>query len=354
MEKQTEEEIELRHYLLSELREEERWAVEERLFLDREYLLQLQALEDELVDAYVCGDLTPAEQERVVTELLSKPGRREDLKFAYAFKDYLDADVDEAILSPAANSGLAPQLPRKISFPFLPLFVRHYPVAAFAFAAAALFILALVVWQVSEAGRRKRNAPLVHAPTPSPGQSATGERRPPQGSEEEQASKDGGVEGQPGHPLDTPQPPDKEGGKRVAEQIPPQQQRPHTRPSPPEGQRSSLAVTVLLLPASVVREEGQGKVVHLSPEVGTLNLQLPLFGEDEGYRPYQATLRAGGKTIRSWANLKPVVTESGSLVQVPVPAQLLRRQNYEISLAGVTGNGRVEKLRTYSFEVQGK
>jgi hypothetical protein len=111
-------------------------------------------------------------------------------------------------------------------------------------------------------------------------------------------------------------------------------------------------MTVMLLPSAAVRGEGQGNVVHVSQGVGTVNVQLPLFDENETYSVYKATLRTDGKPVRSWANLKPTIAESGSLVQIPIPAGLLRRQSYEVSLAGVAGNGRAEELRTYSFQVQ--
>lgn len=353
MGKQTEEEVELRHYLLGELGEEARWAVEERLFLDGDYLLRLQAQEDELLDAYVYGDLAPGERDRVETELLSRPGRREDLKFAHALRDYLDAEVGEAAPLPAADSAPASLPPRKTSFPFLPAFFGRHPAAAFALAAAAFVLLALVVWQVSEAGRRRQNAPLAHAPTPTPGQGAPDERRPPQGSQDERASAGGGAEGRPvGQRPNPPRPPLVENGSRVGGRQTPTRTPQHGRPAPLEGGRPSLAVTVLLLPTSVVRGGDEGKVVELSSEVGAVNLQLPIFGEDEVYSIYRATLRSGGKTVRSWSDLKSTVTASDNIVQVRVPAELLRGQSYEITLAGVAGNGRAEELRTYSFRVQ--
>lgn len=352
MGKQTVEEVELRRYLLGELGEEARWAVEERLFIDGDYLLQLQALEDELLDAYVYGDLAPAERDRVEAELLSRPGRQEDLKFAHALKDFLDAEVDEPAPLPATDSALAASPPRKTYIPFLPAFFGRHPAAAFALAAAVFAVLALVVWQVSEAGRRSQNAPLAQAPTPSPEQAAPDERRPPQGSQEERAGAGGGAEGQPAEQPNQPRPPGVENGNRVAGRQTPQQPSQHGRPTPLEGRRPSLAITVLLLPTSAVRGGDDDKVVELSSEVGAVNLQLPVFGEDEVYSNYRATLRAGGKTVGSWSDLKSTVNGSDSFVQVRVPAELLRGQSYEITLAGVAGNGRAEELRTYSFRVQ--
>lgn len=349
MEKRSEEEVELKHYLLGEVGEDERWAVEERLFLDREYLLRFRALEDELIDAYVHGDLPPGEQDKVESELLSRPGRDEDLKFARALKDYLDDAEDETPIPAAADSGPQPYPTPKPSFPFPPPFIRRYPVAAFSLAAAVLVIIAVVIWQASEA-RRRRDAPLAHAPAPL-GQGAPTDPKPPQESGEERADKGAGTEVQPERPGAS-HPSRGEDGERAANPRPTRQPRQQARPSSPAEQRSSLALTVLLLPSAAARGEGQGNVVHLSPGVGTVNVQLPLFDEGETYSIYNATLRADGKPVHSWAKLKPTVAESGSLVQIPIPAGLLRKQSYEVSLAGVAGNGRAEELRIYSFRVQ--
>lgn len=345
-----EEEAELRHYLLGELGEQERWAVEERLFLDGEYLLQLQALEDELLDAYVYGDLTPDERGRVERELLSRPGRRADVRFAHALKDYLDAGAGEAAHTAAAASNVAPRPPRNKPYTFLPPFFRRPPVAALSLA-AALFVLAAVVWQVSQSWRRGQGDPLAQAP--APGQVApAGRGAPQQSSDGQRASTGGGVEGQTGERPDPPQATGVEPEKRGAEQRPQKGPRQHAPAPRPAERGPSLAVTVLLLPASAARGEGQGEVVRVSPEVGTVNLQLPLLGDEGGYGSYRATLRAGGKVVRSWANLRPAAAPSESFVQVPVPARLLRSRNYEITLAGVAGNGRAETVRTYPFQVQ--
>lgn len=345
MGKQTGEEVELRQYLLGELGEQERWAVEERLFLDGEYLLQLQALEDDLIDAYVYGNLPPDERVRVEAELLSRPGRREDLKFAHALKDLLVSAVDEPALSDAVVKGPAPQVPWYTSLPFLPLFVRRHPVAAFSLA-AAFVILTLLVWQISQAERSGRSTPLVRAPAPEQG------APPPQQSPQEQANRGGSPDE---HPAEQPGPPQNSGERdanTTASQRPQQQPPPRRSPPPRSGaQRSSLAITALLLPTSAVREGDPNPVVRFSSEVGTVNLRLPLLGEDDTYSSYRATLRAGGQPVRSWSKLKSAGTQSERFVQVPVPARSLRGRGYELTLAGVAGNGRAEALRTYSFDV---
>src|SRR5689334_7978401 len=100
MKQHLEEEAGLRRYLLGELTTEERVSVEARLFLDDEYLSQLKAVEDELVDDYAYDELAESEREKVKARLLSEPGRREDLRIARAFKRYLSQYEREPVTPP--------------------------------------------------------------------------------------------------------------------------------------------------------------------------------------------------------------------------------------------------------------
>ena len=50
-------------YLLGALPEEEQVEIEERAFRDQQYLQNIQAVESELIDAYVRGELTLGERQ---------------------------------------------------------------------------------------------------------------------------------------------------------------------------------------------------------------------------------------------------------------------------------------------------
>jgi hypothetical protein len=66
-----------RQYLLGELPDEERDALEESYFTSDESLAELQDAEDELIDAYEAGALTPEDRVRFETRYLaSTPGAR--------------------------------------------------------------------------------------------------------------------------------------------------------------------------------------------------------------------------------------------------------------------------------------
>src|SRR5262249_27845472 len=69
-------------YLLGDLTQEEQAQVEDRAFADSDYLLVLQSVEVDLIDAYVNGELSPAERRQFERQFLVSPERRRKVAFA--------------------------------------------------------------------------------------------------------------------------------------------------------------------------------------------------------------------------------------------------------------------------------
>ena len=72
-------------YLLGDVPEDEQIRIEERFFTDDEYFEQLLALEDDLIDDYVNGELTDREREQFEEYFLAPPTRRQRVEFAKTF-----------------------------------------------------------------------------------------------------------------------------------------------------------------------------------------------------------------------------------------------------------------------------
>ena len=126
----------IRRYLLGLLAEEQSRHVEERLLTDDEFHEELSLSEDELIDDYLSGDLTPAERESFAAHFLSAPERQRKLSFARALRKYVSAPAE-----PAA----APAQGRKLlAWPRL-LTTQRLKLAA---AALILLSLSLGVWRV--------------------------------------------------------------------------------------------------------------------------------------------------------------------------------------------------------------
>jgi len=74
------------NYLLGELSETERDRIEDGYFADDGLHERLLALEDELTDCYVRGELSPKQRQHFEEWFLRSPERKERLKFTRAYR----------------------------------------------------------------------------------------------------------------------------------------------------------------------------------------------------------------------------------------------------------------------------
>ncbi|HEX8142362.1 MAG TPA: hypothetical protein VF553_07185 [Pyrinomonadaceae bacterium] len=345
MNKRSEDEAELKRYLLGELAEEERLVIEERLFLDSDYLLQLQAVEDDLVDDYVYDDLPASDRRNFETRFLSRPGRDGDVRFARALKKHVTAEEVLALAPSATDDTVKPQAKGKVSFFLFPF--KHNPSVGIALAIAAVVILAVFVWLAVESIRRRQPEPIQAQRSEPPHPSPT---KAPGDAEADNLQRNAGGSGQGTSPVESDNASNRAGGKQGREQSP-QQARRGAEASPSPQQASGRAFTFLLLPGGAVRGEGEINRVILPSGTASLILQLPLI-ESENYRSYQATLQQGNRTIRTWNALKPGIAEAGKIISVSIPASILQAQSYRVTLVGLDASGSSHKVMDYSFQLE--
>jgi hypothetical protein len=81
-------------YLLGDLPEEEQSALEQTFLADGEAFEQVWAVENELVDRYVRGGLTPAEKHLFEVNYLASPVHRERVEFAKDLVHYTDSNKE--------------------------------------------------------------------------------------------------------------------------------------------------------------------------------------------------------------------------------------------------------------------
>jgi CHAT domain-containing protein len=96
----------LRRYLLGELNEEEQQAVEEKLLEDDGLFDSVLAAEDELIDEYVDGALSPGERESFEGLFLSVPERQRKLSFAMALRRYVTTEDEAATAEASAKASV--------------------------------------------------------------------------------------------------------------------------------------------------------------------------------------------------------------------------------------------------------
>jgi len=83
----------IRRYLLGELTEADQAALERELPMDRGKFDQVWAVENELIDSYVRGELSRADRKRFESHDLASPLHRERVEIAASFL----ADIDQAV-----------------------------------------------------------------------------------------------------------------------------------------------------------------------------------------------------------------------------------------------------------------
>jgi len=76
-------------YLLHDVTDSEREEIETQYFRDPEALAMLDAIEGELIDAYVRRELTSAQRQKFERDFLSTPSRRERLRMSEALHAHL-------------------------------------------------------------------------------------------------------------------------------------------------------------------------------------------------------------------------------------------------------------------------
>src|SRR5678815_1995557 len=80
-------------YLLGELPEDQQVEIEDRAFSDKDYLASITAVENDLIDEYVRGELSAADRQRFETRFLASTERRKRVEFATALRTVVSEPV---------------------------------------------------------------------------------------------------------------------------------------------------------------------------------------------------------------------------------------------------------------------
>lgn len=312
-------------YLLGGLSEQERASLEDEFFTDEEKFQELELAEDDLIDAYVRDELTPAEQHQFRERLLIIPRIIERVDFARALAErssLLIPAVPAEVAQPERSSSTHPQpKPRW----WESLFGARQ--SRLAFAASLMLVVIgggtlLAGWlrlreesarQVAErAAIQRRQADLDKQST------------------EQQAAAE----------------------KLTAEL----QQLADERKALDERQRreapgpSVLGLTVPFLLAPVgSRGPGAGSDLKFASDVQTAELKLLLPKAE--YRSYNVTVRSDGRLVTTKKGIKPRKSGPDSIVAFSVPVRLLPPGDYTVRLAGLTSTGQGEEVDDYQFRV---
>lgn len=275
-------------YLLGELSEQESVELEGQYFTNTDTFEHLWAVEYELIDRYVRGELSVRDRERFEKRFLSSPKQLQKIEFVRSFFQYV------AKAPPQRERTWRRITPWRFVLPKPATLVP----AALALAAAVV----LGSWWLSR----------TQSPTRTVGSQTQADRTRPAAAGEEQ-------------PAPTPQ------------------QAPST-----SGQQSKGLVVALLLTADLTRGDARQSTLAIPSNSSWVELSANL-GPDT-YKSYRCELQTvDGHLIWSQEAAEARSGTSGKSVLVRIPAERFASRDYVFTLSGRTAAGKFEVVGEYVF-----
>lgn len=302
----------LTRYLLGDLQPEEAERLDELSIVDDEFASHLNALENDLVDAYVRNELPEIDAEKFRESYLSSAKRREKVQFAEALYAHKEAPVPaQAAAEPATPQEVA-SAPEKLrsrqqSSSFFPFTFRPW-----AFAGAVLVVALVSGYLVYENISLQRQL----------------------GAAQNEQSKSLGRQHQLEQELNQQQSANSETKKEVEQ----------ARTSAPN--LDQLKTVALLLPPPT---RGPTRIPTLAVPAGTDVALLMLTLESDDFPTYRAVLKDPANNKVLWQSGSLATSSAGDkkAVSISFPARLLQQQNYLIELSGVHARGSPEAVASY-------
>ncbi len=308
-------------YLLGSLSEEETERLDELSFTDDDLAERLRAVENDLVDAYVRGELSGQELERFKSFYLASPLRREKVRFAEAFQTVATpavvVDQEDRKRVPVDRS-VARQWRRFLALPAL----------QWGLAAAALLILAAGGWLAFENLHMREQISQAESE-----RAALSERE--RELKAEIAEKESSA------------------SEKEKEMASLRERVAQLEESARESQPPSLPDQLSIIPFALTpQSRGVSGIPTLSipPDTDYVALQLGLEPGDHPF--YRAELKSltDGRIIWRSGKLKARSRDEGHALVVTFRIARLKSQRYILEVYGIA-NGSAEAVASYPFSI---
>lgn len=298
-------------YLLGQMSEDERDHLDEQFFGDKDFVQQLQLVEDELIESYIGKELSPTDHKRFEDFFL----RSDDRRRRVAFARHLHLAISRSSVS-------TKQTAHPLRFSWRDWF--HLPSRwAIIPLTASLLLAALSLWLMWQINRANHELEAMRVTLSA--QQKNAEELEQQLSAERHRSGE------------------------LAEQIAQQSDsNPTTNQKTQPPKLSSMVAFVLHL--GISRSEGNSRKLVIAPDAKQARLYLKFKTGD--YKNYRITLEtAEGRQVLNRASLKAQRQSDGKTVVVTLPAEALGEADYILTLNGITSTGDAEPVGEYFFQV---
>lgn len=275
-------------FLLGGGTEEEREAVERRLFEDETVADEVAAVEDELIDAYIAGGLPPSERGQFERAYLSSPERSDKVAFARALRERLSSDVRGRSIQGASGR------PRALLA---------------ALAAAAVILLAMSSFLFFQDAKTRLEL-------------------------ERARSEIAGL---------------KTSNDQLAQQL--EKTRGPIAAEPPSSRQPEALIASFELSPALVRDTSETRTLVVPKSIGEVRLILPVEEGSGGTYQATLTTVDGAKLWTS-GPLRTRAEKSKNSIVVGVPANRLSTNDYILTLGRVDAKGRIRDVDDYFFRVK--
>jgi len=319
------EETLIARYLLGELPEEQQVEIEDRAFSDKEYLASITAVENDLIDEYVRGELAADDRRRFESRFLASAERRKRVEFARALRIAVSeaAGPEKKMVQPAPRWTW-----RESLYAF---FSGLNPAARLAFVAAAILVVTGAAWLFVETQRLRRQVTQLQAENQSRQNLQQALELERKRSEELNARLDQ----------------EKQQREQTDESLRQLTETPEaTTPPPPP-----VIASFTLLPG-LSRGGGENPNFVLSNDARLVRLHIGIDPEEQ-YKSFAVDLRTvAGRPVWNRENLAARAGRGPRAVGLTLPATVLKSGEYELRLRGLTEGGGSEDVGFYYFNVR--
>jgi hypothetical protein len=306
-------------YLLGTLPEDEAERLDGLSITDDAFAWQLNAVENDLVDGYLRGELSGDDLARFKKSYLSSPKRLQKLEFAEALSSFGAKSANAAAQAVSAMTvpGSKSKQESSRDLPARHWFSPPHFVPQWGFSGGALVLLFSAGYLLLDNVRLRRQTTAAQGSHTAYDQH---EQELQRQLNDERASN-----------------------AALAKELD------RLRESQPNLDHLKT-VSALLLPPT--RGAGQVPTVSLAGGIEFVVLLLTLESDD--FPAYRISLNDSATNQAVWlsANLEPASGNSNKIVAVSVPAHLLKQKNYVLELSGVSSKeGRAELIGGYPIRV---
>ena len=322
----------LTSYLLGSLPEAETESLDELSITDDEFAGRLQVVENELVDAYVRGELSGRVLEQFKSFYLLSPKRREKVRLAETFLAFdqraVTAQAKDAQAVLSQNSESNKETPKGSSA--WHFFAVPRPALQWGLAVVSLLILLAAGYLLVDNLRLRNQI--------NQAQAQARELKQREQELQDQLSQQRSADAETAKESE-----------RVREQLAQVEQLIAANQQYAKEQSSSIKGNIVSFDLSP-QTRGIGQVPAITVPEGTDHIALRLELEANNFPEYEVALKNSATNQITWRSGRLKTRPKGKL-SISLPARLLQPQNYTLEVTGKDQGGAAEFISSYPFRV---